>query len=54
MGETVTDLKDELLALYETDITAARKLRDMIVWAYMECGKTKESANKIIDGWFKD
>lgn len=54
MGETVTDLKDELLALYETDITAARKLREMIVWAYMECGKTKESANKIIDGWFKD
>lgn len=54
MGETVTDLKDELLALYETDITAARKLREMIVWAYMECGKTKDSANKIIDGWFKD
>ena len=54
MGETVTDLKDELLALYETDITAARELREMIVWAYMECGKTKESANKIIDGWFKD
>lgn len=54
MKETVTNLKDELLALYETDITAARKLREMIVWAYMECGKTKDSANKIIDGWFKD
>ena len=50
----ISDLKDELLSLYETDITAARKLREMIVWAYMECGKTKDSANKLIDGWFKD
>lgn len=51
--DAIGDLKDELIALYETDPTAARKLRSDIVWAYMECGKTKESANKIIDGWFK-
>lgn len=49
----IGDLKDELLALYETDPVAARQLRDMIVWAYMECGKTKQSANRLIDGWFK-
>jgi len=54
VSNAIGALKDELLALYETDPVEARKLREMIVWAYMECGKTKQSANKIIDGWFDD
>jgi polyhydroxyalkanoate synthesis regulator phasin len=49
---SIDALKDELLDMYDTDPAAARQLRAMIVWAYMECGLTKDSANKKIDGWF--
>ena len=45
-------LKDELLELYDTNPSEARKLREMLVWAYMECGKTKQNANTLVDGWF--
>lgn len=54
VNRAVGELKDELLDMYETDPAAARQLRAMIVWAYVQCGKTEANANKIIDGWFKE